>query len=817
MKSTEQTDRTKTFEKLGAFYLGRKFDDARGAITPELVLYDAKDLTTHAVCVGMTGSGKTGLCVSLLEEAAIDGIPAIVIDPKGDMGNLLLNFPELRAADFGPWVDQGEAARKGMSSDEYASAVAEKWKHGLAEWDQDGARVKRLRDSAEFAIYTPGSSAGIPLNILGSFAAPNASVMDDVDVLRERVSATVSGLLALVGIDADPVRSREHILLANLFERGWSEGRQLDIASLIAEVQSPPIEKVGVLDLETFYPHKDRFELAMRLNNLLASPGFAGWMEGEPLEIPRLLWTQDGRPRISILSIAHLSDSERMFFVTILLNEVISWMRSQAGTPSLRALLYMDEVFGYFPPTANPPSKTPMLTLLKQARAYGLGVVLATQNPVDLDYKGLSNAGTWFLGRLQTERDKARVMDGLEGVSAASGASFDRQKLEATLSGMKSRVFFMHNVHEQEPVLFHTRWAMSYLRGPLTRSQIQTLMSERKENTVRAVAQAPSHFVATSKPRRANSERPALPPEIRDEFVPAKAGTNRILYQPSLLATADLHFADARSGIDVWDSVSYLAPLKGRIGAKLWESAEVVKGGEVPTVDSPEDGAEFAVLPKAATQASSYKTWQKVFKTHLYQYQTLELLKCKALKLSADLGETEAEFSVRVRETVREKRDVAVEKLRKRYAPKVASIHERIRKAEDKIGREKAQYDQQKMQTAISMGATVLGALFGRKVASVGTVGRATTAVRGVGRSAREKGDIERAKRDLEALNQKLVDLDAELEQEAAALAEAFQPDAYEVTAKTIRTRKTDTNIGHFGLVWLPHQVSADGTIEPAY
>ena len=491
MKATDQTDTTKTFEKLGSFYLGRRFDDAEEVITPDLVMYDAKDLTTHAVCVGMTGSGKTGLCVSLLEEAAIDGIPAIVIDPKGDMGNLLLNFPGLSAADFRPWVDQSEAARKGMSTDEYASAVADSWKQGLGEWGQDKARVKRLRDSADFVIYTPGSSAGVPLNILGSFAAPEPSAMEDLDVLRERVSATVSGLLALVDVDADPVLSREHILLSNLFELAWSEGRNLDMASLIAEVQSPPIEKVGVMDLETFYPHKDRFELSMRLNNLLASPGFAGWMEGEPLAIQRLLWTEDGKPRISILSIAHLSDSERMFFVTILLNEVISWMRSQAGTPSLRALLYMDEVFGYFPPTANPPSKTPMLTLLKQARAFGVGVVLATQNPVDLDYKGLSNAGTWFLGRLQTERDKARVMDGLEGVSASSGAPFDRQKLERTLSGMKSRVFLMHNVHEEEPVLFHTRWAMSYLRGPLTRSQIQTLMSARKDAAVHAVAQTP--------------------------------------------------------------------------------------------------------------------------------------------------------------------------------------------------------------------------------------------------------------------------------------------------------------------------------------
>ncbi len=817
MTSTVPTPTPDMFEQLGVFYLGRRFDESRDAITPDLVLYDAKDLTTHAVCVGMTGSGKTGLCVSLLEEAAIDGIPAIVIDPKGDMGNLLLNFPQLRPEDFRPWVDQSEATRKGMSPDEYAAVVAEKWKQGLAEWGQGGSRLKRFRDAVDLAIFTPGSSAGMPLSVLGSFRVPDAQTLGDLDILRERVSASVSGLLALVGIEADPVRSREHILLANLFERAWREGRDLDLASLIAAVQSPPIEKVGVMDLETFYPHKERFELSMILNNLLASPGFAAWMEGEALEIPRLLWTEEGRPRISILSIAHLSDAERMFFVTILLNEVISWMRSQPGTPSLRALLYMDEVFGYFPPTANPPSKTPMLTLLKQARAYGLGVVLATQNPVDLDYKGLSNAGTWFLGRLQTERDKARVMEGLEGVAAASGASFDRQKLDNTLAGMKGRVFLMHNVHEDEPVLFHTRWAMSYLRGPLTRSQIQTLMSARKAESIHAPAQKAPPTVESRRPARGTTERPALPPEIRDEFLPAAEAVDRVLYQPALLGTADLHFADARSGVDTWESVAYLVPMKDRMGPKLWDSAEVFRGESVNTLDSPLEGAEFAALPRAATNASSYGTWQKAFKTHLYQNHTLDLLSCPALKLSADPGETEAEFRVRVREAVREQRDADVEKLRRRYAPKVAALQERIRKAEERVGREKSQYDQQKMQAAISMGATVLGALLGRKAVSVGNVGRATTAVRGVGRAAREKDDIERAKKELDALRGKLQDLEVELEGAVAGLAATLQADSHEITKKAVRPRKADIGVGQLGLVWVPHRVDPDGTIQRAY
>jgi hypothetical protein len=446
------------FEKLGAFYLGRTYDVAERRANPELLLYSSRDLTKHAVCVGMTGSGKTGLCLTLLEEAAIDGIPAIAIDPKGDLANLLLTFPELQPADFQPWLDPGEIQRSGKTADELAADTAERWRQGLAEWGQDGARIARFRKAVDLAVYTPGSSIGLPLTVLRSFAAPPQAILDDADAFRERIAAAVSGLLALLGIDADPLASREHILLSSLFERAWRAGEELSMPALIREIQSPPINNIGIVDLETFFPAKERFELAMRLNNLLASPGFSGWMEGEPLDIGKLLYTSEGKPRLSVISIAHLSEAERMFFVTILLNEMLAWTRTQSGTSSLRAILYMDEIFGYFPPSANPPSKTPMLTLLKQARAFGVGIVLATQNPVDLDYKGLSNAGTWFLGRLQTERDQARVLDGLEGASAAAGARFDRQRAAATLSALGSRVFLMNNVHEDEPVVFQTRW-----------------------------------------------------------------------------------------------------------------------------------------------------------------------------------------------------------------------------------------------------------------------------------------------------------------------------------------------------------------------
>jgi len=449
--------KTPEIEKLGQFYLGRHYDLEQREVGSEPVLYDSKQLTTHAVCMGMTGSGKTGLCLSLLEEAAIDGIPVIAIDPKGDLGNLLLSFPELRGEDFAPWVDLDEATRKGFSREQYADQTAKTWQEGLSAWGQDGARIKRFRDSADLAIYTPGSNAGLSVTVLRSFTAPPPALIDQSEAYRERVASSISGLLALLGVEADPISSREHILLANVLHYAWRAGQDLDMASLIHAVQSPPFEKVGVIDLETFFPAKERFALAMKLNNLIASPGFAGWMEGESLDVGSLLYTRDGKPRLSILSIAHLADAERMFFVTILLNEVLAWIRTQPGTSSLRAVLYMDEIFGYFPPTAKPPSKIPMLTLLKQARAFGLGIVLATQNPVDLDYKGLSNTGTWFLGRLQTKRDKERVLEGLEGASSAAGQSFDRSKMDQILSSLGNRVFLMNNVHEDEPVVFQTR------------------------------------------------------------------------------------------------------------------------------------------------------------------------------------------------------------------------------------------------------------------------------------------------------------------------------------------------------------------------
>ncbi|HSR40819.1 MAG TPA: hypothetical protein VLL48_01575, partial [Longimicrobiales bacterium] len=512
-------------EQLGSFYLGRTVADD-GTVSSEPLLYDARDLTTHAVCVGMTGSGKTGLCLSLLEEAALDGVPAIAVDPKGDLGNLLLTFPGLRPDDFRPWIDEGEATRNGQEPDAWAAAVAERWREGLAAWDQDGDRIARLRGTTDLALYTPGSTDGAPLSLLRTLSAPDADVRGDRDGFRERVVSTVSGLLGLLGRDTDPVSSTEHILLSRILEEAWLAGEHVDLPTLIRRVQSPPFRQLGVMELDSVIAPRDRTALAMALNNLLASPTFAPWMEGPPLSAQRLLWTPEGRPRISVLSVAHLSDAERMFFLTLLLNEVVTWVRRQPGTGSLRALLYIDEVFGFLPPVAQPPSKRPLLTLLKQARAFGVGVVLATQNPVDLDYKALSNAGTWFLGRLQTERDKARVMDGLRAAGGA-GSGLDPGRLDTLLSGLKSRVFVLQNVHEKGPVLFHTRWALSYLRGPLTRHQLRKLATPADESE--AVAEEAGAGVGAEGASAAGEDAPSprtgpvLPPEAGESHLSPSA------------------------------------------------------------------------------------------------------------------------------------------------------------------------------------------------------------------------------------------------------------------------------------------------------
>ena len=815
------TDDAAEFEKLGVFYLGRPYDLAAKQAKPGWLLYDSKDLVTHAVCVGMTGSGKTGLCVGLLEEAAIDGIPAIVIDPKGDLANLLLTFPQLRGEDFAPWINEDDARKKGLSAADFAAQQATLWQKGLGDWGQSGERIKKLRDAADFAVYTPGSNAGLPVSILKSFAAPSAELLDDAELLRERVGTTVTSLLGLIGVEADPIKSREHILLSSILDSAWRAGRDLDLPALIHQIQTPPMTKVGVLDVESFFPSKERFALAMQMNNLLAAPGFAAWMEGEALDVGRMLYGPSGKPRIAIFSIAHLTDAERMFFVSLLLNQTLGWVRGQSGTTSLRAILYMDEIFGYFPPVANPPSKAPLLTLLKQARAFGLGVVLATQNPVDLDYKGLANTGTWFIGRLQTERDKARVMEGLEGAAASSGKKFDRRQMEQILAGLGNRVFLLNNVHEDAPEVFQTRWTLSYLRGPLTRTQIKQLMdpikrerpAEAGQSTGTPVASTPAHGTP-------HAQRPMLPPEVPQYFVPLRGRQpegHALVYQPMVLGVAQVRVVDNKAAVDVTDPLTLLTPLTEGAVPVEWDHATIVDLAVADLERDPAGGAQFATLPAAAGKAKQFDGWKNDLSDWLFRTQKVELFRSPSTKALSMPGEPERDFRVRLQQAGREQRDQQSEVLRKKYSPKIVALQDRIRRAEQMVERQQAESRSSQIQAAISVGATILGAFLGRKAISAGNIGKATTAIRGAGRAMKESKDVSQAEDNVAALQQQLAALEAEFKAEADALAAATDPLTEKLETLSLKPSKSNISIKLVALVWVPHWRAADGTSLPAW
>jgi len=810
------TKKSLDFEKLGVFYLGRLYDLKTKKGREALFLYDSKDLVTHAVCVGMTGSGKTGLCISLLEEAAIDGIPAIVIDPKGDLGNLMLTFPDLKGEDFVPWINLDEAQQKGISPEEYARQQAALWQKGLADWGQDQGRIRRFREAVDIAIYTPGSAAGLPVSVLSSFAKPQA--IEDPDVLQEYITNTTTSLLSLLGIQADPIRSKEHILIANILSTGWAKGQGLDMPELIHLIQNPPLTKVGVFDLESFYPSKERYELAMNLNNLLASPGFQTWMEGDPFDIRRFLYTPEGKPRIAIFSIAHLNDHERMFFVSFLLNQILGWMRILPGTTSLRAMVYMDEIFGYFPPVANPPSKQPLLTLLKQARAFGIGLVLATQNPVDLDYKGLSNAGTWFIGRLQTERDKERVLEGLEGAAAGTGKSFGRADMDKIISGLGKRVFLVNNVHEDRPEVFETRWALSYLAGPLTRNQIKLLMDPARQ-TVAPLAPEPSPAVQEERREEGKFQvrQPALPPEIPQYFLPVRGrqpGGGSLIYLPAVFGEAEVRFSDAKKGFESMRIVPVLTPVEDAAIPVNWDEGEEAGLAGRDLESAPFANSEFGELPAVAAKPKSYEEWRKDFAAWLYRAQSLEAFHSPGLRVFSQPNESEGEFRIRLQQASREQRDLMIEGLRKKYSPKITGLQERIRRAEQALARESEQVKHQGVQTVISIGATLLGAFLGRKTVGTSTLGRATTAARGAGRVLKERQDVRRAQENVEALQQQLADLEAEFKAEAGS---AALPGAEAIQTITVKPTKQNISVKVVVLAWAPWWKTAVGERIPAW
>jgi hypothetical protein len=799
------------------FFIGRNYDLKTGKLGSDDVTYDPNDLTTHGVVVGMTGSGKTGLCVDILEEAALQGLPALIVDPKGDIANLLLHFPNLAPADFQPWVDPDEARRSEVSVETLAEKTAATWREGLARWNIDGEKIRQVCDAVEYAVFTPGSDAGIPVSILASLKAPGIAWDENRELLREKIASTVTALLGLVGIEADPVRSREHILLANLFETGWKAGQDMELMELIRQIQSPPMERLGAFELEKFYPEDDRFELAMQLNNLLASPTFEAWVEGVPLDIERLLWTENGKPRHSVFYLAHLPESERMFFVTLLMTAVESWMRGQSGTASLRALIYIDEVLGYLPPVANPPSKPPLLRLLKQARAFGIGLLLTTQNPVDLDYKGLGNAGTWFIGKLQTEQDKARLLDGLE--SAESGAGLKRAEIDRLISALDKRVFLLHNVHEKAPLVFHTRWAMAYLRGPITRDQIRPLndlvSAEVGAGTMAGgLAKAADGARARSE-STASATHPSVPQGIPEYFLPTNLTTSealkaadrsvedaevgRPLYRPVLLAQAAVRYLDRKSGIDQVEYPAAMVEEADRAGVVRWEDW-VCPNVSVDELDqAPAAEALFGDLNAPLNESTQLRSLEADFKDFIYHSQGLKLFTNKTLEILAAPGTTEREFRQQLSEAASKARDEEIDSLKDKYETKIDRVQERLTKEERELSEDESELSARKMEELATHAENILG-LFGgsrssRRVSSSLTKRRMTS---------KAKANVEESHQVIADLQKELGEMEAELRAEIEEIKARWAEVASEVEETVITPYKKDIRVELFGVAWKP-------------
>ncbi len=793
-----------SFEKLGQFYLGKTVDPVEGKRTDAFFMYDAKDLTTHALCVGMTGSGKTGLCIDLLEEAAIDGIPAIVVDPKGDLSNLLLQFPDFNPEDFLPYVSQEEATQKNLTKEALAAEKAQSWKEGVTGWDQTSERYDLLKKGADFALYTPGSQTGRPLSILEIFDAPGSQVLEDPDLLSDYVSGSAGVILSLLGIEGDPINSKEHILISNILIQAWQGGKNMSVADLIGAIQKPPFQQVGVLNLEDFYPAKERNTLAMSLNNLLASPRFASWITGEPLRIQDLLYTKEGKAKVSILFLSHLSEEERMFFVSLLLNQLLVWCRGQSGTQSLRALFYMDEIFGYFPPVAQPPSKGPLLTLLKQARAYGLGLVLSTQNPTDLDYKGLSNIGTWFIGRLQTDRDKQRLIDGLESASAQTGAGFEREAIDKMISGMGKRVFLMKNIHEENLTLFESRFCLSYLAGPLSREQVKEL-SEKEAPQGEAVTPIPKEPTLVTQTESAPpvSDTASLPQEP-----PAGIGTffynkGADSYSPALAGLVTVNFVQKSGGINESQELFYYVPMTEGLVPVDWAANARDDLQVSDLLDQVPQGSAFTPLPPAAQQKTAYTKWQQELVTYVVSQTTLSLFENKRLKAISKPGESQQEFQARLSLLQREERDEAMDKLRSKYQTKMATLQERVRKAEQAVDREKQQAAEAKLQTGLSIGGAIIGALLGRKAVSATSVGKLTTAGRAASRAGRQAADVGRSEETLATYEANLLALEEEMTAELDALQGKYEAHVEDVEALELSPLKKDVHVKAIALLWL--------------
>lgn len=832
------------------FYLGRAYDPIKQTVTNSQVTYDSADLTTHAVVTGMTGSGKTGLCITLLEETALKGIPAIIIDPKGDLTNLLLHFPDLAPQDFQPWIDAEQARRSGKTIEQVSMETSHNWRNGLSEWGITQERVLALKNSAQFGIYTPGSDSGIPVSVLSSLAAPEIPWNENREVLREKIASTVTALLGLVGYeDIDPLHSREHILLANLFENAWSKGKDVELTELILQTQTPPFDNLGAFPVDTFFPAKDRMGLAMVLNNILASPAFESWREGQPLNIGSMLYTSDGRPRHNIFYLAHLSDTERMFFVTLLLSAVETWMRTQKGATSLRALLYMDEIFGYLPPQRNPASKQPLLRMLKQARAFGLGLLLATQNPVDVDYKALSNAGTWFIGKLQTEQDKDRLLDGLE--SSAGGVS--RTVFDKLISTLGKRVFVLHNVHAKQPALFQTRWTMNYLAGPLTRTQISDLnklanvdaspqTQPKPASTQQAVsyseAESPSFMavpkrqskIENRKSEAGSQTKPPVPVGVKEYFLPQnfslpeafkangqpmppEAMIDGVVYRPALMASAQVRILDRKLGVDSEIARAALVKTLEKRGSVRWDEFAFNSRALENVEKSPAPSSRFGTIDAPLNDAKLISALEKDFADWVMRISSVKARANEALKVYAGPDVSKAEFMRACADSASQKRDAEISKETAKFDRQLQTLKDKKSREERELREDEAELAHRKLEEA----GTHLENIFG---GGKGARRRVSTSLTKRRMTEQAKAEVEESVDAIEEFNRQIEDLEKRREEVILEINDKWGHVVNDITEVTVTPKKTDVFVNQFGVAWMPYyvvQIGVESIEVPAF
>lgn len=776
------------YENLKLFYIGKEKTNGQN-FAP--LVYKNKDLTTHAAIIGMTGSGKTGLGISLLEEATIDNIPSIIIDPKGDMGNLLLTFPNLQGSDFEPWIEEQDAVNNGLSITELALKTAQTWKSGIEADFQNQERIQKLKDSADFTIYTPGSNSGVQISILSSFKAPSIEVLEDNELLVSLINSTVSSILSLID-EKDDSSSKEFILISTIFMNSYANQKDLSLEELITYIVTPPFSKIGIFDLETFFPQSERLKLALKLNTIIANPSFKSWIEGEPLDISNLLYDESGKAKVSIFSIAHLNDSQRMFFVSLLLNQMVSWMRRQEGTTSLKALLYMDEIFGYFPPNANPPSKQPMLILLKQARSFGVGIILSTQNPVDIDYKGLANIGTWFIGRLQTKQDKEKVIDGL---SSAIEGKIDKNEMENLLSNLEKRTFIMKNINEDGIKIFQTRWTLSYLKGPITKEQIKFLMANKNINFVSKPEIQKTKIETTN---RQNSPKPLIPNLIEQKYLYTSQNESYYL-QGYLVFKCSVHFTDSAKNIDLTNELNYKVYLQKEASNINFEELEEFKENSFETNEK--NNSNYYETPIFIQNEKELKQIQKDFFDFIFRTTKLSLYKNEDLKIISKQNESLTDFKIRIQDRLNEKVDEQIESLQEKFSKTNDSIDDKLNKLFDKLEKEQLQANTTTTDAIISIGTSLLGAFFG-KTTTASTLGKVASSAKGATKILKEKSDVKYVKNEIQQLQIEKEELQKTLENEISKINEENKISNFQIEEIFIKPKRTDIFNIKLELLW---------------